>query len=336
MLGAKPFYYRTIRRNVISFGSIFNNIEMLKYAANTNAEISRVNVPLSYAGKENFLTRLLGNPDLHKPTQIVLPRMSFEMTNISYDPSRKLSSYLSSFNKSTNTSVSQQYQGVPYNLDFELNLYVRNVEDGTQIIEQILPFFNPDYTISMNFVDEMEIIRDVPILLESVDYDPNYSGTEETVRILTWTLKFKMKTYFFGPINTGALIRQSTANTYIYTGEVDRKFELNLTNMTRDFKIGEFVYVGSNLPDATAIAQVVSWSNTSNVLIVIGNSGTLTANQTIRGSLSNASAEVYSILPQVGLAATLIVTPDPPTANLGDDFGFTTEYIEYNEVITHL
>jgi hypothetical protein len=333
MLGAKPFYYRTIRRNVIAFGSIFNNIEMIKYAANTTTEISRINVPLTYAGKEDFLTRLLGNQDLHKPTQILLPRMSFEMTNIAYDPTRKLSSYLSSSSgiSGSSTAANKQYQGVPYNLDFELNLYVRNVEDGTQIIEQILPFFNPDYTISMSFVDEMNITRDVPIILEDIKYEPSYQGpAETTVRTLIWTLTFKMKTYFFGPISTSSIIRTAIANSHFYTGSPDAEITLNLNSGFGGYKIGETVYQGVDLPDALVRATVVSWNNTSNVLVVTNQQGNMfNLNANVVGSLSRADYGIINYSPEVGVVEQLTVTPNPITANIGDDFGFTENIIDF-------
>ena len=173
MLSKNHFYHRTIRKTVIAFGTIFKDIELYKYTKDSFEEISRTTVPLSYAGKEDFLTRLLGNPDLHNPTQITLPRMSFKMVGISYDPSRKLSSFSSSFHSiaGSNNTQYQQYAGTPYDLQFELYLYVRNVEDGTQIVEQILPFFNPDFCVTINDVPEMGIKRDLQITMEGIDYE---------------------------------------------------------------------------------------------------------------------------------------------------------------------
>ena len=336
MLSGQHFYYRTLRRNLIAFGTLFKNIQMFTYAANSISEISRINVPLTYAGKENFLTRLLANPDLHKPTQIVLPRMSFEMTNISYDSSRKLSPYLSNFTGGAGASVSQQYSGVPYNIDFELNIYVRNVEDGTQIVEQILPYFNPDYTVAMSFVDTMDITRDIPIILESVDYNPNYEGdAETTVRILTWTLKFKMKTYFFGPINAGGLITTATANTYTFNDLMTDVFTLYMNpGFGNNYLPGEVVYQGNNLPNSTTTATVVSWNyNTGDVASTLvitnkqGNDWKLTSN--VIGSKSQASATISSLIPSVTLhVQRLVTTPNPANSNGSGDFGFTNTLYE--------
>ena len=330
MLSNQHFYYRTIRRNVIAFGTMFKNIQLATYAANTFTEITRINVPLAYAGKENYLTRLLTNPDLHKQIQILLPKMSFEMVGITYDPKRKLSSFMSTFNNIDGSSVNQQYSGVPYDMDFELNIYVRNVEDGTQIVEQILPYFNPDYTLTMSFVDQMNITRDIPILLEEIRYDPQYQGpADTTVRILTWTLRFKMKTYFFGPINTGKIIRQATANTLYYATSTTDTMELTLNAGLGDYQFGEVVYQGSNLPDSKVNATVMAWNPVGSVLTITNVHGSFDANANVIGSITRASHSIDSISPVAQLLQSIQVTPNPPTANLGDDFGFTEVLHEF-------
>jgi hypothetical protein len=333
MLSKDHFYYRTIRRNVVAFGTIFKDIQMVYYKKDTYDETQRVNVPLSYAGKENFLTRLLGNPDLHKQTQINLPRMSFEMTDLAYDPSRKLSSFQSAQSRvsGSNTLANKQYAGVPYDLTFELNIYIRNVEDGTQIVEQILPFFNPDYTITMEFVDTMNITKNVPIILESVRYDPQYQGNEPTTRILTWTLTFKMKTWFFGPVTQAPIIREASGYTSFYNGNLDSESTLYMNAGFGDYKLGETLYQGTSLTTATTTAKVVAWSNTSNSLAVTytqGNFFNETAN--VIGMESGASRTISTIVPESGLAVSVNTVPYPPSANLGDDFGFTTTVTEYD------
>src|SRR5260221_11431617 len=161
MLNHEPFYFRTVRKTIVAFGNLFKDITLIKYTTDTQTEQSRITVPISYSSKENFITRLLDNPGLAKAVEITLPRMSFEMIGIQYNAARKLSAFNSSFIKTTGSAVKQQYQGVPYDLRFQLYIYVRNIEEGTQIVEQILPFFNPDYTLSVNQVPEMGITRDV-------------------------------------------------------------------------------------------------------------------------------------------------------------------------------
>jgi hypothetical protein len=316
----------------MSFGTIFKDIQLIKYNADTLEEISRINVPLTYAGKEDFLTRLLTNPDLHKQTQIDLPRMSFEFTNIAYDKTRKLSSYLTTTNRISGSEAAQQYAGVPYDMDFQLQIYVRNVEDGTQIVEQILPYFNPDYTLSMSFVDEMNITRDIPIILESVKYDPAYEGVAETtVRVLIWTLEFKMKTYFFGPISNASLITQATGNVHFSSGGSGaEEITLKLNSGFGDYKIGEYVYQGSNLADATSRAKVVSWDNVGNILVVTQEQGNLlNFSQNLIGSITKSNHGIISYYPEIGTGESIVVTPNPPTPNVGEDFGFTVTITEF-------
>lgn len=336
MLGNNPFYYRTIRRNVVAFGTIFKDITLIRYKKDTYNEINRINVPLKYTGKENFLTRLAENYDLHKPTQINLPVMTFEFTNIEYDASRKLSPYLSNFNATSSSSANKQYMGVPYNMDFELNIYVRNVEDGTQIVEQILPYFNPDYTLSMSFVDQMNVVRDIPIILEKIDYNPDYEGSaDEKVRTLVWTLSFKMKTYFFGPIDSGKLITQATANTFTYNDTTDGVYNITLNQPFGVFQLGEVVYQGKNVPEATTTATVVEYDTASNILIVTNRQGKdWDPSANIKGRDSGASGAIGGlIIPQNILKVQeLIVTPNPANANGSGDFGFTDNLIEWPNI----
>lgn len=193
---------------------------MVKYNIDNTQEEHRITVPLSYGGKENFVARLFAEPELAKATQIQLPRMSFEMTSISYDSQRKLSKFNTTTKKTSNPDIVSKVHGpVPYNLGFELNAYVRNVEDGTQIVEQILPYFAPDYVMTLNYLDGYDLSLDVPIALDSIDYLPQFEGPENTPRILMWTLTFTMKTFFFSTQNTSKVIRRSIANTYTYTSD---------------------------------------------------------------------------------------------------------------------
>lgn len=217
MISDRHFYHRTIRKNVVVFGTIFNDITLVRYKKNTLDEVERFKVPLSYAGKENFVNRLFANPNLERTIQIKLPRMSFEMISMNYDASRKLSSFNHKQQAGPDGDTLLSIPSpVPYNLTFDLNIYVRNVEDGTQIVEQILPYFNPDYTLTMNFIDGMDVKRDVPVILDDIQYSPDYQGPDITPRYLIWTLRFTMKTFFYGYVNPAGrkIIRRSVANTY--------------------------------------------------------------------------------------------------------------------------
>lgn len=330
MLSNQHFYHRTIRRNVVVFGTIFKDITLVRYAKDTFDEIDRITVPLAYGYKDPLLKRILGNPSLNDPLQILLPKMSFRLVGINYDSSRKVSSFTTNYASvpGTNSSVYQQYAGTPYDLDFELYIYVRNVEDGTQIVEQILPYFNPDYTLSMSFVDDMNIVRDVPIILESVVQDIQNDGLEGTTRVIVWTLGFKMKTYFFGPVSTAKIITKATANTYLYTTSSNDIVELNVNSGTGDYRSGEVIYVGDNLQTASATAEVLSWNANNRIIKVTNSTGMFTANANVKGIVTGTSRKISSILPVSQQMMYYSVVPNPTTANATDDFGYTETIYE--------
>jgi len=325
MLSGSSYYHRIIRKNVIAFGSIFNDITLKRYLNNTTTEVERFKVPLSYAPKETFITRLLGNPDLQKNVQTLLPRMSFEITSINYDPSRKLSSFNEVFYVKSNSKLDYLRSGVPYTLGFELNLYVRNVEDGTQIIEQILPYFEPDYTVSINFIDNIETKRDIPIILNDVSYSQDFEGEKGTVRYLIWTLNFSMKTYFYSGTTESSLIRKAVANvSYEIEGTALRQFVLQENCI---YKIGETVYQGNDLPNATAIGRVST--QRGNTITIQVQSGTFQENIKLYGS---DSKEACLILEDVNTPLQLVyqsATPNPANSAANADFGFTDVLQEY-------
>ena len=340
MLSSQAFYYQIMRRNVISFGTIFKDIMLVKYNADNRTEIDRRIVPLIYMPKENYITRLNSNytNDLPAKVEITLPSMSFEITNLVYDSTRKQQSGLQQFSRvsGTNSRVQTQYMGVPYNLGFELNIYIRNIDDGLQIIEQILPFFNPEYTLTMDFVDIMGITKNVPLIIDNVNMNDTWEGdgTAEERR-LVWTLNFTMQTYFFGPVsNGGGLIKTATVNLHSFgatTGGVQADLsvlQLTTANTPRgNFAVGETVYQGPDLPDANAIGSVVSWNYKSGQLSLSLIQGTFTVNSNVHGAWSGGSVLVTTV-PTTSILADIVVTPNPPSANIGDDFGYVTSITE--------
>jgi hypothetical protein len=163
-----------IRKLTVAFGDLFNNITLVRYNPD-QTEQERFVVPIDYATKELYVQRLTFDPNLDKKIQITLPRMSYEMNGLSYDSTRKQITNIKNF-ASNGSSTKSQYMPVPYNFDFSLFLYVRNIEDGNQIIEHILPFFAPDYTIKVNMIPEMGIVKEVPIILNNTNYEVTYEG----------------------------------------------------------------------------------------------------------------------------------------------------------------
>ena len=214
MLG-QQFYHETMRKVVVSFGTIFNNINIVR-KNNSGAIIQKMKVPLAYGPKQKFLTRLNNDPSLKNKVAVTLPRIGFEISNLAYDPVRKLNR-VQKFKK-TKTSDSNkldvQYMPVPYNLDFTLYVMAKNSDDALQIVEQILPYFQPDYTITINDMADMGIKRDVPIILSSVNYEDNYQGNFEERRAIIYTLSFTAKFYLYGPVTSDKVIKTVQVDQY--------------------------------------------------------------------------------------------------------------------------
>ena len=214
MLNQK-FYWGTTRKSIIAFGNLFNNIHIDR--KNSNGEVVQtLKVPLSYSPKQKFLARVAAEPNLpEEKFQTIVPRMGFEMLGIQYDPTRRVS--LVQQNRAVNnttTTLNAQYAPTPYNIDVNLYAYTKNQDDGLQIIEQILPYFNPDYNLTINAIPALNIKNDLPILLNSINYEDDYEGDFRNRRAIIWTLSFTLKLNYFGPINRQGIIRTSIANTF--------------------------------------------------------------------------------------------------------------------------
>lgn len=332
MLSQSHFYHRITRKMVVAFGTMFNNIRLVRYNKAGTQEIERITVPLTYAQKEKFYDRLQQDPNMNQPVQITLPRMSFEMTSITYDPIRKTSMFNRTFSPLNQNSV-RSVRMTPYNFDFQLNIYVRNTEDGTQIIEQILPYFAPDYTLTADIAGLSEPV-DIPITLQNVTYDPDYIGGPENLRVLLWTITFTMKGYMYGPISNVSVIRQSTANTFNDTFNLEQTRSITVNSATGSggtgiFKVGELLYQGDSFDTATATTFVQSWSPSTNTLIVIDTSGVLQTGKFITGVVSNAAYNIVSFGTNNQQLQNIVVVPDPGTANVNTAFGFDTTIEEF-------
>jgi hypothetical protein len=206
-------YSKIIRKINTGFSELFSNITLIRYNPD-DTEQERFLVPIAHATKELYVMRLQADPDLDKKIQMTLPRLSFEMNGLTYDASRKQNTNIKNFAQ-TNTGAISQYMQVPYNLDFSLYLYVRNIEDGTQIIEHILPYFTPDYTIKINLIPEMGMIKEVPIILNSTEYEINYEGDRNSdTRMIIWTLNFTAKAFLYRDTSESGLIKHTTTNIY--------------------------------------------------------------------------------------------------------------------------
>jgi hypothetical protein len=331
MLSNKYFYHKLTRKYVILFGNMFNNISLVRKNTETNAEIERFKIPIIYAPKEKYYARLQSDPDLARELQISLPRLSFEMVGINYDPSRKQNSLLKTAAASSSTAMASQYMGVPYNLDFELNLYTRNIDDGTHIIEQILPYFNPDYTSTVNLIPEIGFLKDVPIILNSVTNNIEHEGNFDAIRFVTWTLRFTMKANYYGPVSDQGIIRKIDTNIYndpsIKAGYIIR-INTNQGN-SGTFKIDDLVYQGSNYQTATAYAKVVSWNSANGRLVIGSSQGQFYTNNKIRAVSTNAAYNIASFDASALKLVNIHIEPKPNTAEPDDDYGYDITITEW-------
>lgn len=319
-------YNRAIRKLVVGFGNLFNNITLVRYNPD-ETEQQRFVVPIAYAGKEKYAQRLAFDPDLDKKAAMSLPRMSYEMTGLDYDASRKQNTNFKTFAK-TSVGVKSQYNPVPYNFDFSLYIYVRNIEDGTQIIEHILPFFTPDYTIKLNLIPEMGIVKEIPILLNKATHEIEYEGDRDSdTRMVIWTLNFTVKGFIFGQTSSTGLITRSITNILSDNKYGDVLASLGTGNGT--YQEGEVIYQGYSINTATATATVVSWSN--NQLRLTNITGNFVSSAIVTGLTTNAQYNFGSFTVVPLEHAQIDITPNPSTANANSSYTYTTTITETDD-----
>ena len=212
------FYNESLRKTIVAFGSLFNDIYCERRDA-AGVAVQTLKVPLAYGPKQKFIIRLEGDPNLDQKVAITLPRIGFEINGLDYAPERKLNRIMKKRKVQGATddklkSMLTQYSPVPWNIGFELFVMARNSDDGIQIVEQILPFFQPEYTVSIKEVPEMDTIRDVPIILNSISYEDTYEGDFTTRRAIIYTFNFTAKTYVYGPVISSKQITKAEVKTY--------------------------------------------------------------------------------------------------------------------------
>lgn len=201
------FYNATTRKYVALFGTIFNKISITRNDLNGN-EVQRMIVPIAYGPFQKFLSRITQDPNLNNPSAITLPRMSFEITNMTYDGARKIGARqrISKNDAETENQQSFVWSPTPYNVDFSLYIMTKHAEDATKVVEQIIPFFKPEWTVTVKLIDDLDPI-DIPIILNGITNEDLYEGSYEQRRSVLWTLNFTMKCWYFGPTRKKQLIK---------------------------------------------------------------------------------------------------------------------------------
>ena len=327
MLGAYT-YNKIIRKCVIGFGTLFNNIECRK--ENKDGSVySRMKVPLAYGPRQKFLARLEQQADLNQKVAITVPRLSFEMTGISYDSSRKLAPTTLTLKADTNNAVKKQFTPVPYNIDFELNVISKTNDESLEIMEQILPVFQPSFQMTIKLVDDMNDFRDVPIILNSVSYSDDYEGTFDDRKITLITMQFTVKAYIFGPVGTAAPIKKAKADIYTTmpssTSTRQVAYQVTPKALTDKNKDGTTELAGA-ITARNLTIEVADYSNIpTQSYIEVGNEVMYVKSKTSPNKLSVRRAQ-NGTTAAASAAATpvdLIDSVDDALLTSGDDFGFS-------------
>lgn len=324
-------YNNIIRKIVLSFGNLFSQIPLVRYDNNGN-EQERFIVSLIYAPKEQYVHRLNDDPELDSKVQVVIPTMSYEMMGLSYDATRKQITNVKNYSQSAAGTLSQ-YNPVPYNFDFDLNLYSRTFDDAHQITEHILSYFTPDYSIKINYVPSMGIVKEVPVILNSVDRDVDYEGDRETgPRRIIFTFHFTVKGFIFGKISdvTNKLITHTITNIgEKSSSDTVYEFTLNPSGFGT-YKVGEFVYQGTSLRDSIANAKVVRYDTLNDILHLTNLTGDFISSAPLIGSSTNAKYYFTSSYPTANnKLATINVTVSPAGANVNSNWTANTVITEY-------
>jgi hypothetical protein len=237
MLGHDPYYHEIIRKTVIAFGSMFNDVYLVR-RDKTGAVKQKLHVPLSYGPKEKFLARLKEDPNINKSVAITLPRFGFEMAGFTYNQERKTNKINTIKKKIDGKNViDRQYSPVPYDIDFNFYIMVKNSDDGVQLLEEILPIFSPSHSVSIKDDSEMKRIQDINMTLTSVDYADEYEGDYETRRAIIYSLQFSVSVNLYGPVVRQGQIKKVDTSIYsdvpvnapsrtkVYTAQEDSSVE---------------------------------------------------------------------------------------------------------------
>ena len=321
MLGNANFYNRTIRKIVVAFGTVFNDIYVVRYTKDGLTAKETIKVPLNWGAKEKYITRITSDPSLTKSIATTVPRISFEMTGMSYDSSRKLPTTVRNFSANNATTVNAQYVPVPYNFDFSLSIYVRNTEDGTQILEQILPFFTPDFSVTVDFIPLMDPKYDMPIILNSVSNETTYEGDMMETRMIIWNLEFTAKSHIWPPVKTGKIINTANTNLFIQPNSLlEQQVFVDFANGVGRFSDSETIRV----TDKDVYGTVAYFSNANNgILVVESLNDYLAVGDIVRGDYTGATYTIKTA-DKIPLKSTTITTrPKPLTAEPDDEFGFS-------------
>ena len=326
MLGTY-FYHEILRKTVIGFGTLFNNINIRhKDASGTNFSVLKV--PLAYGPMQKFLARIQQQPDLDRETAITLPRLSFEMQGIQYDPTRK-TGIAQTFLTKSGTNAKKVYMPVPYNVGFELSIMAKLSDDALQILEQIVPYFQPSFNITVNLISSIGEKKDIPIVLESINYSDQYEGGFESRRTIIYTLSFVAKTYLFGPVadSPEGLIKKVDVDYFADTNTRTAKRSIRYSatpTAKKNYDDDQATVVDGAISDKVTTFKVSATTDlAANQRIIIDTeimfirsiSG---QNVTVYRAYDNTIAAKHEHKAAIGVLSAV----DNASIEFGDDFGF--------------
>lgn len=319
------FYHEIFRKTIVAFGNIFNNIE-IHHVNNSDDTVSIIKVPLAYGPIQKFLARIEQDPTALRPVKMTLPRMSFEFVGLNYDASRKVST-TQSFITDTGKKV---YMPVPYNMQFEVNIITKLNDDALQIVEQILPYFQPSYNLTVKLVEPINEKRDIPIVLDSVTFTDDYEGDYTKRRSLVYTLRFTAKTYLFGPIPTSStgVIKKVTLDYMSGIENKKREIRYSVTpRATKDYNDDATTTLAVNVDettkyievgDATSITKGSRIYVDSELMYIESKDGNKLV---VTRGYENSNIEGHV----TGTPINLVTEADDDLIDYGDDFGFNEE-----------
>ena len=311
MLGS-TFYHQTIRKYVAVFGTLFNDIN-IERKNSSGVVVERLKVPLAYGPKQKWLLAIQETTADRKVIATRTPRMGFAMTGISYDSARKLNTIgrnVAANTSSTTSNMTTMYNPVPYNFDFQLFILVKNAEDGTQILEQVLPYFTPEFTVTVNTIPDMNIKADVPITLNSADVADEYEGDLTARRTITWTLSFTLKGFIYPNVTSGEIIKSIEVNFRIPGGDTE-------------IVLPEFIIYEDSTPDTRNYIILDGFGDVANV------DGGGTYRTFSRARIVNE--KTTDGVQDATIKSRYTVVPAPLSATADTDYGFSETFEFFDE-----
>ena len=324
------FYNEILRKTIISFGTLFNGITIKQ-------DGSTVKVPLAYGPTQKFLARLEQAPNLSQATQISLPRMSFEFTGLTYDSSRKVTTTqtIAVKNPDDGTDIKKVFMPVPYNMQFELAIMCKLNDDALQIVEQILPYFQPQYNLTINLVSLINEKKDVPVVLENITMQDEYEGDFTSRRVLYYTLRFTAKTYLFGPVTSASKDIIKTASVrYLAGGSQSTQRDVTFSVKPRALKDYTDDVLTTISEDIDASQETINVADGTTITVnkFIDVDGEEMKVTKITGNKLNVERGQDSTIAKTHVRGTGVkgidYSPreDSNLIELGDDFGFDGSY----------